>query len=447
MAMMADNTALRAGYAAQTARRYVVITIAAALLVTSFVIDVATGPGNYPLRTVIDTLMDPMAHGVQIRVIVWDYCLPIVVTAVIVGALLAVAGAQMQAILNDPLVEPFTLGVSSAASFGAALAIVLGWSVLPGRPLPHGHDQRLRLRAFRLRFHSARHPAQGCRIGNDDPVRHRDLLHLLGPAGADAIYGIERSDLAYRVLDGGLSRPRQLGKDRHHHRADRCAGLRLDHSDHAAETAVVSLVIHNLSAGYGRVSVLRDVTLAPIEPGQFVGLIGPNASGKSTLIKTLSGLLRPTAGTIMLTGTDLGALRRRDRARRIAYMPQAFGCNAILTVFESVLLALKQTTGWRVDTDNLDRVSRTLAALNLTHLAERGLGNPSGGQAQMVAVAQTLVRDPTRPSFCSMNLPARSTSTISCRSWPRSAAGWNGAAPSSWRRCTTSTSQRSSVTA
>lgn len=156
----------------------------------------------------------------------------------------------------------------------------------------------------------------------------------------------------------------------------------------------MSLVIDNVSAGYGRTPVLRNVTLAPIEPGQFVGLIGPNASGKSTLFKTLSGLLRPTGGTIRLEGTDLSSLGRAARARKIAYMPQAYGCNAILTVYESVLLALKQTTGWRVGADNLDRVSRTLATLRLTHLADRGLGDLSGGQAQMVAVAQTLVRDP-----------------------------------------------------
>ncbi len=156
----------------------------------------------------------------------------------------------------------------------------------------------------------------------------------------------------------------------------------------------MSLIVDNLSAGYGRTPVLHDVKLDPIEPGQFVGLIGPNASGKSTFFKTLSGLLRPSAGTIHLDDIDLGKLRRRDRARRIAYMPQAYGCNAILTVYESVLLALKQTTGWRVETDNLDRVSVTLATLGLTHLSDRGLGDLSGGQAQMVAVAQTLVRDP-----------------------------------------------------
>lgn len=75
-------------------------------------------------------------------------------------------------------------------------------------------------------------------------------------------------------------------------------------------------------------------------------------------------------------------------------MPQAFGCNAALTVFESVLLALKQTTGWRVEAENLEKVAETLSELGLGHIADRGLANLSGGQAQMVAMAQTLVRAP-----------------------------------------------------
>lgn len=131
MAMTADGALLRAGYAAQTKRRLLVLALAALLLACSFVFDVATGPGAYPLSTVLGVLADPMSEGVQLKVIIWDYRLPIAVTAVLVGALLAVAGAQMQTILDNPLAEPFTLGVSSAASFGAALAIVLGWSVLP----------------------------------------------------------------------------------------------------------------------------------------------------------------------------------------------------------------------------------------------------------------------------------------------------------------------------
>lgn len=156
----------------------------------------------------------------------------------------------------------------------------------------------------------------------------------------------------------------------------------------------MTLSIDSLCAGYGRTQILQDVTVPDIKGGSFVGLIGPNASGKSTLFKTLAGLIQPSAGQIRIHGTDVTHLRRRDRAQQVAYMPQAFGCNALLTVFESVLLALKQTTGWRVNGDDLDRVSDTLAALNLSHLATRGIADLSGGQAQMVAVAQTIVRAP-----------------------------------------------------
>ncbi|MEM1398516.1 MAG: iron ABC transporter permease [Pseudomonadota bacterium] len=122
---------MRQAYAAQTMRRYGMLAIVSALLLLSFFLDISTGPGNYPLKTVFDVIVDPMSHGVRLKVIVWDYRLPVAVTAVIVGALLAVAGAQMQTILNNPLAEPFTLGVSAAASFGASLAIVLGFSVIP----------------------------------------------------------------------------------------------------------------------------------------------------------------------------------------------------------------------------------------------------------------------------------------------------------------------------
>ncbi|MBO9479344.1 iron ABC transporter permease [Shimia sp. R11_0] len=122
---------MRRSYASQTARRYGMIFVVAAILLLSFLVDIATGPGNYSLSTVWQVLTDPLSHGVRLKVIVWDYRLPVAITAVIVGALLAVAGAQMQTILNNPLAEPFTLGVSAAASFGASLAIVLGFSIIP----------------------------------------------------------------------------------------------------------------------------------------------------------------------------------------------------------------------------------------------------------------------------------------------------------------------------
>ncbi len=128
---VASEAVLRQGYRQQSVRRAGIVAIAGLLLLASFLTDVFNGPGNFPVSIVLETLMNKSAHGVKMEVIVWDYRLPVAVTAVLVGAILAVAGAQMQTILNNPLAEPFTLGVSSAASFGASLAIVLGLGVAP----------------------------------------------------------------------------------------------------------------------------------------------------------------------------------------------------------------------------------------------------------------------------------------------------------------------------
>ena len=156
----------------------------------------------------------------------------------------------------------------------------------------------------------------------------------------------------------------------------------------------MTLLIDKLSVAYGSQQVLHDVSTATLEPGSFIGLIGPNAAGKSTLFKALCGLVRVRSGTMQLDGKSLDSLTRSERARQVVYMPQAFGCNAALTVFESVLLALKQEGGWRVGGGQIASVSDTLHKLTITHLANRPVGALSGGQAQMVAVAQCLVRAP-----------------------------------------------------
>ncbi|MEJ8475520.1 FecCD family ABC transporter permease [Roseibium algae] len=119
-------------YSSLIGRRIMILCAACLLLAASFIFDISNGPGNFPMSKVVEVLWDKASHGVRMEVIIWDFRLPIALTAVLVGAMLAVAGAQMQTILNNPLAEPFTLGISTAASFGAALAIVLGWSLIPG---------------------------------------------------------------------------------------------------------------------------------------------------------------------------------------------------------------------------------------------------------------------------------------------------------------------------
>ena len=122
-----------AAYARLVRRRLAILVALGALMTLAVLADIATGPSNLPLGAVLGGLLDPAGLDVPTRVIVWDVRLPYAAMAVLVGAALSLAGAEMQTILNNPLASPFTLGVSSAAAFGAALALVLGVG-LPGVP-------------------------------------------------------------------------------------------------------------------------------------------------------------------------------------------------------------------------------------------------------------------------------------------------------------------------
>ena len=119
-------------YKRRSTKRVALVLGAAALLLTTVVVDVITGPADLGFWRTLHVIAQHSVATVQEDIIIWDLRLPIALMAVVVGAMLGVAGAEMPTILNNPLADPFTLGLSSAASFGAALAIVLGWSVIPG---------------------------------------------------------------------------------------------------------------------------------------------------------------------------------------------------------------------------------------------------------------------------------------------------------------------------
>lgn len=114
-------------------RRLLCMAMLVVAIVASLLLDFTIGPSGLPLSTLWNTLLSPANVDMGSRVIVWDIRLPYALMAVIVGMALGLAGAEMQTILNNPLASPFTLGVSSAAAFGAALAIVAGAGI-PGIP-------------------------------------------------------------------------------------------------------------------------------------------------------------------------------------------------------------------------------------------------------------------------------------------------------------------------
>lgn len=153
------------------------------------------------------------------------------------------------------------------------------------------------------------------------------------------------------------------------------------------------LELRHLSAGYPRRPVLEGLNLERIAPGTLVALVGPNAVGKSTLLKAIAGL-RPVRGQALLDGTDLGALTPRERLRRVGYLPQALPQASSLVAYEAMLSALRASRADWSAAQAEAAIARVFATLGLDALALRPLGELSGGQRQMIGLAQVLVRAP-----------------------------------------------------
>ncbi len=149
---------------------------------------------------------------------------------------------------------------------------------------------------------------------------------------------------------------------------------------------MVSLVLDGVGARYGRIDVVAGVTTPRLEGGALTAVVGPNAAGKSSLFKRIAGLVGGP-GNVRFDGPP-------DTTPRVTYMPQDTGANAVLSVYESILLSAKQGGSWRVREDELAHIDGLLQALQIEPIAFRSLGTLSGGQRQLVAIAQALVRDP-----------------------------------------------------
>jgi iron complex transport system permease protein len=121
----------RDAYQALSVRRWIVLLVLVVGVCVALVGDLSTGPASYGLGEVVRTLVLPAEADAQMRVIVWSIRMPSALMGVVVGVALAIGGAQMQTILNNPLASPFTLGISAGASFGAALALAFGVALVP----------------------------------------------------------------------------------------------------------------------------------------------------------------------------------------------------------------------------------------------------------------------------------------------------------------------------
>ncbi|HSX34558.1 MAG TPA: metal ABC transporter ATP-binding protein [Candidatus Saccharimonadales bacterium] len=151
----------------------------------------------------------------------------------------------------------------------------------------------------------------------------------------------------------------------------------------AAHQPIIEL--KNVSFAYGAQPTLHNLNLT-VEPGEYVGVIGPNGGGKTTLIKLLLGLLQPQEGTVELFGTP--ARQFKDRSK-IGYVPQRIGSNDFrlpITVLEVVRFGAPRGSE--------QRARASLTQLDIENLALRRLSELSGGQQQKVFIAKALASQP-----------------------------------------------------
>ncbi len=151
----------------------------------------------------------------------------------------------------------------------------------------------------------------------------------------------------------------------------------------------MSLEISNLNAGYDGTPILRDVEFT-VDDGEIVGIVGRNGVGKTTLLKSIMGLLEPETGRIQYNGEELTGRSPDEHAKRsIGYVPQGRDVFPDLTVKENLLV------GESVGVDDETRYEQVYDYFPiLEERADQDAGTMSGGQQQMLAIARALVGDP-----------------------------------------------------
>ena len=152
------------------------------------------------------------------------------------------------------------------------------------------------------------------------------------------------------------------------------------------------LDIKDLEFHYGDRRVLHDINFSA-EAGSVVSILGPNGVGKTTLLKSIVNIHKPSSGSIFVDGQDVLTLSPKEMAKRVAYVPQS-AIPGEVSVFDTVLMGRRPYIQWSATHEDMDKTWSAMQALKIDHLSLKHTNRISGGEFQKVQIARAVVQEP-----------------------------------------------------
>ena len=160
-----------------------------------------------------------------------------------------------------------------------------------------------------------------------------------------------------------------------------------------ADSHQVSVKLENMSFGYDEKLILENVNLEISEPG-LLCILGPNGVGKTTIVKNMNKLLKPTAGHVYVNDMDVSKMSHLDVARIMAFVPNSSNSVFSMTVGEFILMGRHPRAGYTTSERDMQVVDSAIEIMGLQEFADRDVRQLSAGQTQRVLIARGLVQEP-----------------------------------------------------
>ena len=152
------------------------------------------------------------------------------------------------------------------------------------------------------------------------------------------------------------------------------------------------LKVNKIEFAYNSTPVLDNVSME-MDRSEILGIVGPNGTGKSTLIRCIDLILKPKQGSILLDEHDITKMNRMEIAKKIGYVPQSSARVFPASVIDTVLMGRRPHLGWKNSEEDMDKVLEILELLGIVEFAMRDFNEISGGQQQKVLIARALAQE------------------------------------------------------